>query len=156
MAYTNTAYDLELFSPRQPRLVEMKNDKKAQQDSRRRARRQSILSLVVYLAIAAVAVVLVGYFITCNVRLTEMNKALLDKQSQLSALESEEVRLKSEVEAKTSAERVDAYVQEQGMYPISSNQIYYIEASTQDEVVLPEDNGNWLQRVWNAMVKAMS
>ena len=156
MASTNAAYDLELFSPRKPHLVEMKNTKKAQQDNRRRAHRQSVLSLVIYLAVAAVAVALVGYFITCNVRLTEMNKAILDKQSYLSALESEEVRLKSEVASQTSAERVDAYVQENGMYPVSSNQIYYIEAGEQDQVSLPEDNGNWLHKVWNAIVDVMS
>ena len=156
MAHTNAAYDLELFSDRKPRLVEMKNTKKVSEDTRRRAHRQSVLNLMVYLAIAAVAVVLVGYFITCNVRLTEMNKALSDKQSQLSALQSEEVRLKSEVAAKTSAEKVNGYVQENGLGLINSNQIYYIEAQQQDQVTLPEEEGNWFQRAWNAVLDFVS
>ena len=113
------AYDLDLFQPRKPHLVELKNTKKATEDNRRRSRRQSVLNLIVYLAIAALAVVLVGYFITCNVQLTEMNKALSDKQSQLSALQSEAVRLKSEMAGKTSAEKVNAYVQENGLNPKS-------------------------------------
>ena len=152
MAHASTAYDLELFSDRKPHLVEMKNTKKVAEDTRRRAHRQSVLNLMVYLAIAAVAVVLVGYFITCNVRLTEMNKALVDKQTQLSALQSEEVRLKSEVAAKTSAEKVNGYVQENGLGLINSNQIYYIEAQQQDQVTLPAVEGNWFQRAWNALV----
>lgn len=152
MAHISTAYDLELFSDRKPHLVEMKNTKKAEEDTRRRAHRQSVFSLLVYLAVAAVAIVLVGYFITCNVRLTEMNKALKDKQSQLSALQSEEVRLKSEVAGLTSAEKVNAYVQENGLGAVNSNQIYYIEAQEQDQVSVPEDEGNWLQQAWNAVV----
>lgn len=152
MARTSTAYDLELFSDRKPRLVELKNAKKAEEDTRRRAHRQSVLSLVVYLAIAAVAVVLVGYFITCNVRLTEMNKAIKDKQAQLSALQSEEVRLKSEVAGLTSAEQVNSYVQEHGMNPINSDQIYYIEAQEEDQVSVLQEEGNWFQRAWNAVV----
>ena len=152
MAQVSTAYDLELFSDRKPRLVEMKNTKKAEEDTRRRAHRQSVLSLVIYLAVAAVAVVLVGYFITCNVRLTEMNKTLADRQAQLSALQSEEVRLKSEVAGLTSAEKVNAYAQENGMSPVNSNQIYYIEAPEEDQVSVPQEEGNWFRRAWNAIV----
>ena len=156
MAQASRAYDLDLFQPRKPHLVELKNTKKATEDNRRRNRRQSVLNLVVYLAVAAVAVVLVGYFITCNVQLTEMNKTLSDKQTQLSALQSEAVRLKSEMAGKTSAEKVNAYVQEHGLNPINSNQIYYIEASSEDQVTIPEVEGNWFRRAWNAVVDFVS
>lgn len=152
MAQTGVAYDLELFSSRRPHLVEMKNNKKTEADTRRRTRRQSLLNLVVYLAVATLAVALVGYFITCNVRLTEMNKEILDKQTQLNALQSEEVRLQSEVAAQTSSDKVDAYVQETGMSPINSNQIYYIEAKAEDQVSLPEESGNWLEKAWSTVV----
>ena len=150
------AYDLELFSPRRPHLVEMEGSKKKAEDTRRRTRRQSFLNLVVYLAIAALAIGLVGYFITCNVRLTELNKELIAKQAELSALQSEEVRLRSEVAGETSAEKVDRVVQANGMSPLNSNQVYYIEAEEEDQVSLPEENGNWLQQAWNAVVDFLS
>ena len=153
MARTGIAYDLELLSDRKPHLVEMKNTKKAEEDTRRRAHRQSVLSLVVYLAVAAVAIVLVGYFITCNVRLTEMNKSIKDKQAQLSALQSEEIRLKSEVAGLTSAEKVNGFVQENGLGPVNSNQIYYIEAQEQDQVTVPKEEGTWFERAWNAIIE---
>lgn len=157
MAYANSAYDLDLFSPqRKPHLVEMKNTKKAQEDTRRRAHRQSVLSLLVYIAVGLVVVAMLGYFITCNVRLTEMNKSLSDKQAQLSALQSEEVRLKAEVAAKTSAEKVNAFVQDNGLNPVNSNQIYYIEAKEKDQVSVPKDEGNWFQRAWHAVVDLVS
>ena len=150
------AYDLELFSPRRPHLVEMEGSKKKEEDNRRRTRRQSVLNLVVYLVIAAIAIGLVGYFITCNVRLTELNKELIAKQAQLNALQSEEVRLRSEVAGQTSAEKVDQFVQANGMSPLNSNQVYYIEAEEQDQVSLPEESGNWLEQAWNAIVDFLS
>ena len=150
------AYDLELFSPRRPHLVEMEGSKKKAEDTRRRTRRQSFLNLVAYLAIAALAIGLVGYFITCNVRLTELNKELIAKQAELSALQSEEVRLRSEVAGETSAEKVDRFVQANGMSPLNSNQVYYIEAAEEDQVSLPEEDGNWFQQAWNAIVDFLS
>ena len=155
--HTNAAYDLDLFSPqRKPHLVELKNTKKANEDNRRRAHRQSVLNLMIYLAIAAVAVALVGYFITCNVRLTEMNKTLANKQAELSALESEGVRLKSEAAGKTSAEKVNAYVQDNGLYPVNSNQIYYIEATEEDQVFVAEEEPTWWEKARDAVVDFFS
>ena len=155
--HTNAAYDLDLFSPqRKPQLVELKNTKKATEDNRRRAHRQSVMNLLIYLAVAAVAVALVGYFITCNVRLTEMNKTLATKQSELSALESEGVRLKSEAAGKTSAEKVNAYVQENGLYPVNGNQIYYIEATEEDRVFVAQEDPTWWEKTWGAVVDFFS
>jgi cell division protein FtsL len=134
----------------------MEGSKKKAEDTRRRTRRQSFLNLVVYLVIAAIAIGLVGYFITCNVRLTELNKELIAKQAELSALQSEEVRLRSEVAGETSAEKVDRFVQANGMSPLNSNQVYYIEAEEEDQVSLPEEDGNWFQQAWNAIVDFLS
>ena len=151
MARTNQAYDLERFEAREPRLVALKNTKKVQEDTRRRTRRQSVLNVIVYLALALVAMAMVGYFITCNVRLTEMNKTLSDGQAQLSALQSEQVRLQSELAGLTSAERVNAYAQENGLLPVGSNQIYYIDAEEQDQVSLASEHDTWLSKAWNAL-----
>jgi cell division protein FtsL len=82
-----------------------------------------------------------------------MNKSIKDKQAQLSALQSEEIRLKSEVAGLTSAEKVNGYVQENGMGPVNSNQIYYIEAQEKDQVTVPKEEGTWFERAWNAIVE---
>jgi len=156
MAQTNAAYDLELFQPREARLVALKNDTKAQADHRRRTRRQSVLNVVAYLAVALIALGMVGYFITCNVRLTEMNKQIADGQAQLSALQSEQVRLQSQLAGLTSAERVNAYAQENGLVPVGSNQIYYIEAEEQDQVSLASENDSWLRKAWDALRSFLS
>ena len=156
MAQNNAAYDLELFQPREARLVALKNNTKAQADHRRRTRRQSTLNVVVYLAVALIALGMVGYFITCNVRLTEMNKQISDGQAQLSALQSEQVRLQSQLAGLTSAERVNTYAQEHGLVPVGSNQIYYIEAEEQDQVSLASENDSWLRKAWDALLAFLS
>ena len=156
MAQAGQAYDLELFRPREPRLVAVGNSKKAQEDARRRNHRQSILNFVVYLSIALAVLALVGYFITCNVRLTEMNKQIADGQAQLNALESEQVRLQSELAGQTSAERVNEYALENGMLPMSSSQVYYIEAQQQDQVSLAEEEEGIFAKAWNAIVDFFS
>lgn len=156
MAQTGQAYDLELFRPREPRLVTVQNSKKAQEDARRRSHRQSVLNFVVYLSIALVALALVGYFITCNVRLTELNKEIADGQAQLSALQSEQVRLQSDLAGKTSAEQVNQYVQEHGMLPLTGNQVYYIEAHQEDQVSLAEEEEGIFAKAWSAVVDFFS
>ncbi len=156
MAQTGQAYDLELFRPREPRLVTVQNSKKAQEDARRRSHRQSVLNFVVYLSIALVALALVGYFITCNVRLTELNKEIADGQAQLSALQSEQVRLQSDLAGKTSAEQVNQYVQEHGMLPLTGSQVYYIEAHQEDQVSLAEEEEGIFAKAWSAVVDFFS
>lgn len=156
MARTNVAYDLELFQPRETRLVALKNNTKVQADQRRRTRRQSTLNVAVYLTVALLVLGMVGYFITCNVRLTEMNKQIADGQAQLSALQSEQVRLQSQLAGLTSAERVNAYAQENGLLPVGSNQIYYIEAKEQDQVSLASENDSWLRKAWDALAALLS
>ncbi|MBQ8684312.1 MAG: hypothetical protein IJ518_07350 [Clostridia bacterium] len=156
MAKFNEAYDLELFQPREPRLVALKNDAKTIKETKRRNRRQSLANVVVYLSLALVAMALVGYFITCNVRLTEMNKALSDGQAQLNALHSEQVRLQSELAGLTSAEKINQYALENGLLPMDSNQIYYITANEEDQVSLAEEQDNWFVTAWNAVVDFLS
>lgn len=156
MAQLGQAYDLERFQPRENRLVALKNTKKAQEDAQRRTRRQSFLNVVVYLVLGLVALALVGYFITCNVLTTELNKKLADGRATYSALQSEEVRLKSELAALTSAEQVNQYVLENGLTPVSSNQIYYIEAKCEDQVCLPSQGDSWFGKAWGALVDFFS
>lgn len=156
MAQTNRAYDLDLFQARDTRLVALKNNKKVQEDTRRRARRQSTLNVIVYLVLGVLVLGAVGFFITGRVVLTEMKQELADQIAYAAALESESVRLDSELSALTSAEQVNRYAQENGMVPVGSNQIYYIESQEQDQVSLPAENDSWFRKAWNAIQDFLS
>ena len=156
MAQTNRAYDLDLFQARDTRLVALKNNKKVQEDTRRRTRRQSVLNVIVYLVLGVLVMGAVGFFITGRVVLTEMKQELADQIAYAAALESESVRLDSELSALTSAEQVNRYAQENGMVPVGSNQIYYIESQEQDQVSLPAENDSWFRKAWNAVQDFLS
>jgi len=156
MAQTNRAYDLELFGPRETRLVALKNNKKVQEDTRRRNRRQSVLNVVVYLLLGVLIMGAVGFFITGRVVLTEMKQELADQMAYSDALDSESVRLDSELSALTSAEQVNRYAQENGMVPVGSNQIYYIESQEQDQVSLPAENDSWFRKAFSAIQDFLS
>ncbi|MBR0447014.1 MAG: hypothetical protein IIX28_00900 [Clostridia bacterium] len=156
MAQTNRAYDLDLFQARDTRLVALKNNKKVQEDTRRRTRRQSVLNVIVYLVLGVLVMGAVGFFITGRVVLTEMKQELADQIAYAAALESESVRLDSELSALTSAEQVNRYAQENGMVPVGSNQIYYIESQEQDQVSLPAENDSWFRKAWNAIQDFLS
>ncbi len=151
MANMNEAYDLELFRPREPRLVALKDNKRVAQDNRKRARRHARFNVVVYLALALVAVAVIGYLITCNVRMTEMNKTIADYTVELNTLHSERVRLEAELSGKTSAEQINKYAQENGMTPANTNQIFYIATDGEDIVTVPNGGQNWLERLWSAI-----
>jgi len=156
MAQTNRAYDLELFQSRETRLVALKNNKKVQEDTRRRTRRQSVLNVVVYLLLGVLVMGAVGFFITGRVVLTEMKQELAEQMAYSDALDSESVRLDSELAALTGAEQVNRYAQENGMVPVGSNQIYYIESQEQDQVSLPAENDSWFRKVCNAIQDFLS
>ena len=126
---------------------------KARQRKRRARRRRQLLVLAPVLVLA---VALVGYFITCNVRLTEMNKAIADGQAQLSILQSEKVRLETELIGKTSAGQIDRYALENGMLPAEGSQIYYIAAQEDDLVQLPDRGANWVVRLWKQLCSLLS
>ena len=80
-----------------------------------------------------------------------MNKQIADYRTQLSTLESEKVRLKSELAGKTSAGQIDRYALENGMQPAENSQIYYIPAEEDDLVQVQESEQNWLRQAWSAL-----
>ncbi len=152
MAGINEAYDLELFQPRQPRLVALKDSPKMAKDKQKRSRRQKVLNVVVYLSAALVAIGLVAYFITCNVQLTEMNRTISECQTELNILKSERVRLESALAGKTSAGQIDQFAQLNGMQPAENSQIYYIHGETEDLVEMADSGGGWLRQAFEAFI----
>jgi cell division protein FtsL len=151
VANINEAYDLDLFRPREPKLVALEGNKKAAEDTRKRARRHARFNVVVYLALALVAVAIIGYLITSNVRMTEMNKTIADNNAVLNTLHSEHVRLEAELSGKTSPEQINKYAQENGMTLADSNQIHYIAIGDEDVVSVADSGQTWFDRMWEAI-----
>lgn len=156
MAVNNEAYDLELFKPREPRLAAMENSKKAVADKHKHTRRQKAVNVVVYLTLAVILLCMLGYVLTCDVRLTELNKQISDCQTQLNTLQSERVRLEAALAGQTSAEQVSRYAQENGMYAANASQIFYVAGSEEDQVSVPREGTNWFTDLWETLTDFLS
>ncbi len=147
-----TAYDLSLFETKRAELVALKLNKKEQKQSNKRARLQRFFNAVAYLAVAIAALFVIGFLITSNVRLTEMNSQISESKARLSELQSEQIRLQSELASKTSIANVNDYARQNGMTAADGSQITYITVSGSDTVTVAADSGNWLSKAIDAIV----
>lgn len=133
------AYDLSLFEPKQAKIVPLRPNKKQVRAKQRHSRIQSLLNTVVTLALAGVVITSLGMMVAGRVRITEMDAEISAQQEQLSNLQSEHVRLTSELAAKTSAQSVEDYATGTlGMQKIDPGQIEYITVQAGDEVEVGE------------------
>lgn len=152
----NAAYDLALFEKKRAEVVALKPNKKQQKSNSRRAKLHAVLTVVVYISIALVALGIVGFLITSNVQLTELNSKIAESQTTLAELQSEEVRLKSELASKTSIANVNAYAAENGMTATDSTQVSYLTITGSDTVTVSGGASNFFAQLWHAIIGIFS
>lgn len=134
-SYSNAAYDLSLFSDGQRgKVVSIEENKKQKREAKRRSLVQSIAGVAVVVAVVAVILSVALMAIVSRVRLTEMNEQLSDLDNQLSVLQSENVRLHSELTEIASSERIDAYAEKHGLQKTESGQEHYFTVNGGDRV----------------------
>lgn len=151
------AYDLSLFEPKEDKVIAFKPNKKLQKAQLKQNKIQAFLNTAVTLLVAVVAVTVIGTMITTRVQLTELNRSINQKKTELTELESEYKQLSAELAAKTSAQSVDAYAAEQGMQKMEPGQIKYITVDGGDKVQLPgEGEQNWLESIGTAIANFFS
>ena len=149
--HTGNAYDLSLFESKKAHLVALKPNKKEEKSNRRHAKVQSIPNVSAYILIAVLALAVIGFLITTNVQLTELNSRIAETKTHLSELESEQVRLESELAGRTSIANVNAYAQDNGMTVADAHQISYITVSGSDSVTVSAGNTNRFAQIINAV-----
>ncbi|MCI8553991.1 MAG: hypothetical protein HFJ80_03495 [Clostridiales bacterium] len=145
MGRGNEAYDLSLFEPKPAKVVQLVPDKRRARAQKKQRRIQSLLNTAATLLTAGLAVLAVGLVIACRVHLTEMDSRIKTQQQELNNLQSEYVRLTSELAAKTSAQQVEDYAtQVLGMQKADPGQIQYITVQGGSEVELVDPQGRGL------------
>lgn len=144
----NTAYDLALFENKKAKLVALKPNKKEQKINHRRKKMQALMNVVTYVLIAAVVLAVIGLLITSNAKLTELNSEIAESKTRLSELQSEQIRLESELAGKTSIANVNEFARENGMTVADSNQVCYISVDGADTVTVATRNGGWMAQIW--------
>lgn len=133
------AYDLSLFEPRPAKVVNLKTNKKFQKKQQQRRAIQSFLNTFATICVAAFAVAVVGMMIASRIKMTELDGQINDLEKQITALQSEKIRLTDELSSKTSIKSVEEYAYNVlGMQKIESSQVKYIESENCDKAVVAD------------------
>lgn len=146
--YGSEAYDLSMYEPKAK--IRALPGKKATKADKRRARLQKLLNTVVTAAVSGAVLLVIGFMISSQVRLTELNSAISRAETTLSEAVGEAKRLESELAAQTSAQSVEAYAESAGLRQVESGQIDYITVTP----VTPEstdDGAGFWATVWNTL-----
>lgn len=91
---------------------------------------------------------LLAAVIYSNVQQLQISNQITEKQQELTDLQSENVRMKSEIAGRTSNKNIQTYAEEVlGMRTIDQSQIEYVQIQTDDVVNIPEEEQNIFVRV---------
>lgn len=149
----SAAYDLSLFESKKAPVVALKPNKKVKRQEKRRSRIQTILNVGAIGVAVSVALIVLSLMIISRVRLTEMNETLSEMQDRLGVLQSENIRLNTELCGIASAEKVEAYAEEHGLHKTEFHQIEYFTVDGGDRIEAPSDaSGGFFASVWNAII----
>ena len=118
-------------------LVETPADviSRAREQARARVRAPERVSPVAVLGFAALAVMMAA-LVLCYVELTAISDDVVAMQKQVSALQTEQVRLQAEYEQAFDLAGVKEAAEAAGMTQPSDSQMYYIDLSAPDSAVV--------------------
>lgn len=94
---------------------------------------------------------LLSAMIFSNVQQLQVASEISRKQQEYTDLQSENVRMKSELAGKTSNKNVQEYAENVlGMNPLKSSQVEYMQIQKDDVVEIPEEDQNLFVkiRIW--------
>lgn len=78
-----------------------------------------------------------------NVQQLQINNQITEKEKELTDLQSENVRMQSEIAGKTSNKNIQDYAENVlGMHVIDASQIEYVQIQTSDVVEIPKEEQN--------------
>ncbi|MBQ1211729.1 MAG: hypothetical protein IIX68_08005 [Clostridia bacterium] len=146
--YGSEAYDLSIYEPKAK--IKALPGKKATKAEKRRARLQKLLNTVATAAVAGIVLLVIGFMISSQVRLTELNSAIGHAETALDEAIGETKRLESELAAQTSAQSVEEYAESAGLRQVESGQIDYITVTPVAPESTDDDAGFWAT-VWNTL-----
>lgn len=148
MSNRNTAYDFSRFEPQRvpqrtgndrnnpPKPVLLPKKKKSRQEAKEESRAVAVKTLRVLSATVAV-MLFVGTYIFGNLKLDEINHDIATVQSQIKVADSENTRLKMQLNSMASLDKVEDYaINKLGMVKQERYQVEYIDLALDDKVVL--------------------
>lgn len=144
MSKNNLAYDLEKFEDSAP--------DKAPKIRVKRQKAENAGSAPKLIVTALAAGLLLGTLIYGKVENTAIHSEIAEQARYVAMLESENVRMQSELEEKTALKSVETYAEEiLGMQKLDKSQIEYVSISNGNIVDIPENEDNIFVRLKNSI-----
>lgn len=105
--------------------------------------------------IAIAALVLLFCVVYGKVQISDMYNKINDQKNSLSVSESENARLKAEIEAFTSLKNIEEYAENIGLKKLDKAQIWYVNIQNDDVVKIPEREENFFVKIQNAITSVL-
>ncbi len=100
---------------------------------------------------ALVCFALVAAVIFSNVQQLQLTNEIAAKQKEYNDMQSENVRMQTELAGKASNKKVQEYAENVlGMHVLNPSQVEYIQIQTDDVVELPEEEQGFFNSIKNA------
>ena len=101
------------------------------------------ISIFKVIGLVFLGFVLLGAVILSNVQQLQISNQITEKKQEYMILQSENVRMQSELAGKTSNKNIQEYAENVlGMRTIDGSQIEYVEIQTNDVVEIPDEEKN--------------
>ena len=109
------------------------------------------LSVVKVILCAIVCFALLAAVILSNVQQLQLTSEITAKQKEYTDLQSENVRMQTELAGKTSNKNVQEYAENVlGMHALTPSQVEYVQIQTDDVVEIPEEDQNLFVKIKSA------
>ncbi|MBR6835433.1 MAG: hypothetical protein IKM72_05450 [Oscillospiraceae bacterium] len=88
-----------------------------------------------------------------KVQVSDIYSQINAQKSELNVAESENARLKAELESYTSLRNIEEYAEEIGLKKLDKAQIWYVDIQQEDVVKIPEKNENFFVKIRSSVRK---
>lgn len=146
---TNLAYNLSRYEVSRPE--ENVRQERAPQIKLRKNTEYAHAGTAKVITLVAAAGLLMGGVIYSKVESASLYADVSAAQTNVSLLHSENLRMKSEIESKTSMKNVEEYAENVlGLEKIDKSQVEYIRLETDNVVEIPEQDTNLFIKIRNS------
>lgn len=150
---TEIAYNLESFAPKTAEQHDKELKTRSLRIIKNRRREKTVAPVKIILG-CALAIVIAVIMIYSQVVLTELTSEVSFYENRITELDTEFVRLQSELEATTSIKALEEAAESKlGLAKIDSSQVEYVSLTGTDEISVARTGGKYLvKEYWDNFV----
>ena len=152
LAYDNeNNYDLNKYRnlSNSAEETEIKNQEQIIIQQKKLERNNTVMIIITALA----ALVILFCVVYGKVQVSDIYSQINAQKSELNVAESENARLKAELESYTSLRNIEEYAEEIGLKKLDKAQIWYVDIQQDDVVKIPEKDENFFVKIKRSVKK---